>query len=98
MSGDSRAFQPILIVWFFFASAAGKCLFDKLETLIEAIAADHGVVRCGPDTVYRIVPLKHVSSPHCERIDAQKPTQFIDGAFNGKRGLRCAVATKRAGR
>ena len=98
MGGNSHALQPILVIWFSFAVTAGKRLLDKVETLIEAIAADHSVVWCGPDAVYRIVSSNHVSSPHCKRIDAQKPTQFINGAFNGKRGLRCAVPAKRAGR
>ena len=51
MNGDATAFQPFVAIGFWFAPAAREGRFDEVKTLIEPIAADHAVVRKGPDAV-----------------------------------------------
>ena len=63
-----------------FAPAAREGLFDEIEALIQPVAADHAVVREGPDAVNGIVRPDHVRAPHRERVDPQLAAQLVDGA------------------
>ena len=47
---DSRTFQPILALWLFLAASTSERLFDQIETLVEAIATHHRIMRCRRDT------------------------------------------------
>ena len=63
MDGGTLAFQPFVAVGFGLAPAAGEGLFDEIEALIQPVAADHAVVREGPDAVNGIVRPDHVLAP-----------------------------------
>src|SRR6266403_1850568 len=89
---DARAFQPSFALWLLLATPAGERFFDQIETLVEAIATHRRIMWCRPDAVYGIVILQHILPAHGERIDAEFATQFVHGAFNGKRGLRGAIS------
>ena len=84
MDGDAAAFQPFVAIGFGFAPAAREGLFDEIEALIQPIAADHAVVREGPDAVNRIARLNHVLAPHREWVDTQLAAQFVDGRLDGE--------------
>ena len=45
MGGDSSAFQPILALWLFLAASTCERFFDQIETLVEAIASHHRIMR-----------------------------------------------------
>ena len=79
------AFQPFVAVGFGLAPAAGEGLFDEIEALIQPIAADHAVVREGPDAVNGIVRPDHVLAPNREWVDTQLAGQLVDGALDGER-------------
>src|SRR5882757_388536 len=89
---DSRAFQPILALWLFLAASTSERFFDQIETLVEAIATDHRIMRCRPDAMHGFVIPQHVLPAYGERIDAELAAQFVHRAFNGKRGLRGAIS------
>src|SRR5258705_9344278 len=89
---DSRAFQPILVLWLFLTASTSKRFFDQIETLVEAIATHHCIMRCRPDAMDGIVILQHVFPAYSERINAEFAAQFVHRAFNGKRGLRGAIS------
>ena len=96
MDGDAPAFQPVVAGGFGLAPAAGEGLFDQIEALIQPVAAEHAIVREGPDAVHGIVLPDHVGAADRERIDSQLAAQLIDGALDGERGLRRAISSESA--
>ena len=79
----------------------GRCAracFDEVKALIQAIAADHGVVGDGQMLCTGSLGPDHVLAPHREGVDPQLAAQFVDGGLDGERGLRRAVAAEGAGR
>ena len=87
MDGDTAAFQPFVAVGFGLAPAAREGVFDEIEALIQPVAADHSVVREGPDAVNGIARPDHVRAPDCEWVDTQLAAQFVDCGLNGERRL-----------
>ena len=96
MDGDAAAFQPFVAVGFRLAPAAGEGLLDKIEALIQPVAADHAVVRERPDAVHGIVRLDHVLATDREWVDAQLAAQLVDGGLDRERGLRRAISPEGA--
>jgi hypothetical protein len=71
MDCHASAFEPFTAWRLRFPSAAGQCLFNEVQALIESITADHAIVWKRPDAMNWIESLDHVPAPHRERIDPE---------------------------
>src|SRR5580700_5983028 len=97
MDGDTAALEPFVAFRFAFASNC-EGLFDEIEALIQAVAANHAVVRKGPDAVNGIARPDHVRAPYREWVNLQLASQFVDCGLDGERRLGRAVSPECAGR
>src|SRR5580700_902644 len=96
MDGDTAALEPFVAFRFGLASSR-EGLFYEIEALIQSVAANHAVVREGPDTVNGIVRPDHVRAPYREWVNLQPASQFVDCGLDGERRLGRAVSPESAG-
>ena len=90
--------SPVVAVRLLDAVALLQLLFDDVEALVDAVAAEARVARLLPDRFDVVARPHDVLAPDLERVDAQRTRQLVHGAFHGEGGLRGAVAAEAAAR